>query len=118
VSQLHITTRSTPAGPALALRGELDFHSAPQVREAVGRLTVHEGDQVVLDLSGLTFCDSSGITAFIVARNKTLEAKAGIALAGSPAHIVRVLRTVGLDQVFPLHPDVRSAETAWAQSPS
>lgn len=116
MSDLHVTTSPTPAGPALALTGELDHDSAPQLREAMGRLALGPGEQLILDLSGLTFCDSSGITAFIVARNKTIEAQAGIALAGTPGHIARVLRLVGLDQIFPLHPDTQTAAAAWNQT--
>ncbi|MFF5565126.1 STAS domain-containing protein [Streptomyces sp. NPDC012623] len=116
MSDLHITTHATPAGPALALRGELDHHSAPLLREAIDRVTLHADEQMVLDLSGLTFCDSSGITAFIVARNRTLESGAAIALAGTPPHILRVLRIVGLDQIFPLHPDTGTAAAVWAQT--
>lgn len=114
MSDLHVTTHPTAAGPALILSGVLDYDSAPRLREALSQLTLGRGEQLILDLSGLTFCDSSGITAFIVARNKTHEVHAGIALAGIPENIDRVLRTVGLDQIFGLHPDTRTAAEHWA----
>ncbi|WP_159041658.1 STAS domain-containing protein, partial [Streptomyces aureus] len=55
------------------------------------------------------FCDSSGINALIAARNHAHSVGAEIALAAVPANALRVLRLVGLDQVFPLHPDAESA---------
>ncbi|WP_329454322.1 STAS domain-containing protein [Streptomyces sp. NBC_01497] len=115
MSDLRITTRPGASGAVLALTGDLDHDSAPGLREAVGHLALHPGEQLVLDLSGLAFCDSSGISAFIVARNKALGAQAGIALAGTPERILRVLRIVGLQQVFRLHPDARRAATAWPE---
>jgi anti-anti-sigma regulatory factor len=55
------------------------------------------------------FCDSSGLAALIAARSHAHGAQADIALAAVPPHTLRVLRIVGLDQIFPLHPDSHSA---------
>ncbi|EFL36631.1 predicted protein [Streptomyces viridochromogenes DSM 40736] len=57
------------------------------------------------DLSGLEFCDSSGITVFPAARQRALDAGADVALAAVPANLLRVLTLVGLDRVFTLLPD-------------
>ncbi len=57
----------------------------------------------------MEFCDSSGLTALIAARNHAHAAQADIALAAVPPRTLRVLRVVGLDQIFPLHPDSHSA---------
>ena len=113
MTQLTIRTRTTPAGPVLELTGELDHASFSQVRELLPALTLHRGQQLVIDLAGVTFCDSSGITALIAARNHALAARAGIALAAVPGHISRIFGIVGLDQVFPMHPTAQAAEAAW-----
>ncbi|MGC0387549.1 anti-anti-sigma regulatory factor [Streptomyces sp. SAI-129] len=57
----------------------------------------------------MTFCDASGITALIVARNHALAAQADVALASVPDHMMRVLRNVGLDQMFPIDPGSAAA---------
>jgi anti-anti-sigma factor len=88
----------------LKMAGELDHHGAPALRDALQRIALRPGQQLVLDLSSLKFCDSSGISVFIAARNQALAAQAGIALAGVPAPIARLLRVVGLDGAFPVHP--------------
>lgn len=54
----------------------------------------------------MRFCDSSGITALIAARSHADAARAGIAPAAVPANTLRI---VGLDQIFPVHPDSDSA---------
>ncbi len=71
---------------------------------------------MVLDLSGLTFCDSTGITVFVTAHRRSQAAGSSLGLAGvSPAQM-RVLQMVGLDEVFTFHADVDEAVRA-ARSP-
>ncbi|MFJ9243478.1 STAS domain-containing protein [Streptomyces sp. NPDC101776] len=113
MTQLAIRTRTTPAGPVVELTGELDYDSSSQVRDLLPGLVLQEGQQLVVDLAGVTFCDSSGITALLAARNHALAARAGITLAAVPGHISRIFEMVGLDQVFPTHPTAQDAEAAW-----
>ncbi|MFF3613149.1 STAS domain-containing protein [Streptomyces sp. NPDC002580] len=113
MNRLSVTLRTTPAGPVVELAGELDHNSAPGIRDLVTDLPIEAGRQLVVDLSGLTFCDSSGITFLIAARNHALAAGATIALAGVPDTVTRIFAIIGLDQVFPLHLTAQAAEAAW-----
>ncbi|MFE3265592.1 STAS domain-containing protein [Streptomyces sp. NPDC059215] len=113
---LALRTRTTAAGTVMELAGELDHHTAPQVRDALLALDVRPGEQLVLDLAAVTFCDSSGLSVLIVARNHALAADATIALTTVPERVRRIIRIVGLDQVFPMHPTVQDAEDAWRSS--
>ncbi|MFF4585551.1 STAS domain-containing protein [Streptomyces sp. NPDC001388] len=109
MSPLRITTRDAATGPVLEITGALDHATAPQLRELITTLTLGPGQRLVLDLAGMEFCDSSGITALIAARHHAHAAQADIALAAVPANTLRILRIVGLDQIFPLLPDGGSA---------
>lgn len=111
----HLTlhTRTTATGAVMELAGDLDHRTAPQVRDALPQLGLRPGQQLVLDLAALTYCDSSGITVLIAARNHALAADAAIALAAVPEQVARIFRIVGLDQVFPTHPTAQDAEDAW-----
>ncbi|QWB21517.1 MULTISPECIES: STAS domain-containing protein [Streptomyces] len=102
---LTIDHRDTATGPVLAVAGDLDYAQAPELRLQVDQVTLAPGQCLVLDLSGLAFCDSTGITALLAARQHALAAEADIVLAGVPANLLRVLTLVGLDQVFTLRPD-------------
>jgi anti-anti-sigma factor len=113
VTQLTVHSRATPAGPVIELTGELDNDSAPDVRTLLPRLTLQAGQQLVIDLTGITFCDSSGMTVLIAARNHALAAQADIALAAVPDRVSRMLHIVGLDQVFRTHPTAQAAAAAW-----
>lgn len=111
----HLTlhTRATAAGPVIALAGELDHHTAPEVSDALPGLDLRPGQQLVVDLTGITFCDSSGITVLIAARNHALARNASIALAAVPERVARIFHLVGLEHVFPTHPTAQAAEDAW-----
>ncbi|MGW3461799.1 STAS domain-containing protein [Streptomyces olivaceoviridis] len=109
MSPLKITARDAPTGPVLEIFGELDYTNASELRERIAALTLQPGQRLVLDLGGMRFCDSSGITALIAARSHADAAEADIALAAVPANTLRILRIVGLDQIFPLHPDSDTA---------
>ncbi|MFG2617280.1 STAS domain-containing protein [Streptomyces sp. NPDC048507] len=110
---LSVHTHTTPAGPVVELAGDLDHHSAPQVRALLPGLELRAGQQLVVDLSGLTFCDSSGITVMIAARNHAVGARADIVLAAVPDRVHRIFRIVGLDRVFTTYPTATAAAAAW-----
>ncbi|WP_411104934.1 STAS domain-containing protein [Streptomyces sp. cmx-4-9] len=112
MSPLDIAIRHTPAGPVVAVTGELDYDTATDLRDILDTLPLDPGQRLVLDLAHMEFCDSSGISALIAARNHARSAAADIALAAVPANTLRVLRVIGLDQVFPIHPDAASATGA------
>ncbi|MGH1554357.1 STAS domain-containing protein [Streptomyces sp. L7] len=95
------------------MTGELDYDNCAQVRDLLPALALRDGQRLVVDLTGVTFCDSSGITALLAARNHALAARADIALAAVPPHLGRIFQMVGLDQVFPTHPTAQAAEAAW-----
>ncbi|MFC8131726.1 STAS domain-containing protein [Streptomyces sp. NPDC057302] len=116
MTKLDIHVRTTTAGPVVELVGALDYDSVCRLRDLLPDVTLQAGGQLVVDLAGVTFCDSSGLSALIAARNHALAARAGLALAAVPAHISRFLGTVGLDRVFPTYPTAQAAEAAWTPS--
>jgi anti-anti-sigma factor len=80
--------------PALLVRGEIDAAGAPALRAALAELReVVGGDAVVLDLSEVTFMDSSGLAALVDASSggRRVEVR-------RPSPIVRrVIEMTGLD---------------------
>ena len=101
---LFLTTGHAPTGPVLAVGGDLDHDSAGQFRTAVDALPLQPGQLLTVDLADLAFCDSTGITALIAARNRAHTRDADIVLAHVPGATVRVLHILGLDQVFRFDP--------------
>ncbi|WP_031146617.1 STAS domain-containing protein [Streptomyces erythrochromogenes] len=117
MNPLTITVRDAATGPILEISGDLDHHTAPELRKAVDGLTVAVGQLLVLDLARLDFCDSSGISALLSARSLAVEQGADIALTAVPANTARILGIVGLDQVFTIHADVATVIASGSSDP-
>jgi anti-sigma B factor antagonist/stage II sporulation protein AA (anti-sigma F factor antagonist) len=72
-----------------ALRGECDFQSIDRVQRWLASL--HEG-RVEVDLSGVTFFDSSALRAFLVMRRRNPE----MWIVKPSQVVIRVLEITGL----------------------
>lgn len=83
--------------------GEIDAANADHVAE-LGSLAIAEPrvDELVVDLSRVTFMGSSGLGALIQLRDHSVAASKRIALRGVPATVGRVMAITGVDRVFGL----------------
>jgi anti-anti-sigma factor len=81
----------------LPLVGDFDVAGATDAHKRLLRLELRPGTQLVLDLSGLTFMDSSGVRLILQAREHALNHGAGLVLVRGPEAVMRVLELVGLD---------------------
>jgi anti-sigma B factor antagonist len=102
--ELCITTDLSGDSTVLRLAGDLDVTTVAVFRDAVARADLAHSRQLVLDVTEVGFCDSSGITALLATRNRTIATGHQLTLAGVPTHMTRMFRVVGLDQVFGLDP--------------
>ena len=110
---LAVTLKSHPAGPCLlAVDGELDYHTAPRLRAGLDEVPMQTGGGLVIDLSALTYCDSTGISVLVSAYHQAKAAGVALALAGMNPDIARIFRVIGLDQVFSSYDSVDAATRA------
>jgi len=87
----------------LAVVGELDLFSYPLLRDRVRAVTM-PGRSVALDLSGVSFVDSSGLGAVVGARTHVRDSGGRFAVIAPPnSPLMRLLSLTGLDQVLPSH---------------
>ncbi|MEU8140270.1 STAS domain-containing protein [Streptodolium elevatio] len=98
---LIITARTDAGTTVVAVVGELDLLSADQLRAAVadalaGRPTP---TSVVLDMTEVGFCDSTGISVLVAARNQAAELGATFHVNASDP-VARILDIVGLTSLF------------------
>ncbi|MEU7607765.1 STAS domain-containing protein [Micromonospora sp. NPDC049204] len=88
------TTRLDAGHVRLRLSGELDYASAPELIAAAADL---RGDQQVLvDLTGVSLCDSSGLSALLVVHH----AAGAIRLTGAGPQLQRMLDRTGLTELL------------------
>jgi anti-sigma B factor antagonist len=96
----------------LALAGDIDIHSAPQVREQLAGLLAAGRTCVVVDLSGVNFLDSSALGALVAAHRELSDAGGRLKLAAARPHVLKVFRITRLSDVIPLYDSVEAATSA------
>lgn len=100
---LTVTAEHAADALILHVRGELDVATAPQLEDAVAAVAGGPAD-LVLDMKGLTFVDSSGLTA-LVRVHKVVSARSGsVTVRGARPFVVEVLKMVSLDRFFAIEP--------------
>jgi anti-anti-sigma factor len=116
------SVNGTTAGPddrtqILRVRGELDLATADSLyrrgRTAIG----HHPRLLLLDLTGLSFCDASGLSAFVRIANEADAADCGYGLIAPQPLVAKMLRITGLHQrlqVFATSDEARLRLTALA----
>ncbi|MFD8207946.1 STAS domain-containing protein [Streptomyces sp. NPDC059695] len=91
----------------LALRGELDHDTVGPLSTA---LDAHpRARRVVVDCSGLTFCDSTGLNELLRARLRLRETGGRLDLAGIRPPVDRMFEITGAERVFRVYGDLAAA---------
>ncbi|MFI6441708.1 STAS domain-containing protein [Streptomyces sp. NPDC050759] len=93
----------------LGLDGEIDHQSVGGLTRALSLADPREGHRVVIDLSQVTFMDSSGVNALIAAFHSAQAAQGWLRLVVVGGAVQRTLQLVGLDTVVPCHPTLEDA---------
>jgi anti-sigma B factor antagonist len=92
--------------------GEVDMTSAPTLRDhLLGHIGLGE-PCVVVDLSGVEFMDSTGLSALVVAYRQADEIGSSVVVAGAQPTVRRVLEITQLDVLLEHHDDVADAVAA------
>jgi anti-sigma B factor antagonist len=96
----------------LPLTGEIDLHVSPRISASLGAMIDAKPKQVVVDLTNVSYIDSSGL-AVLIEGMQNVEAYGGkFALAGLQANVRPIFEIARLDQVFRIFPDTDAALAA------
>ncbi|OEJ67153.1 STAS domain-containing protein [Magnetovibrio blakemorei] len=110
---MEINISQQGALQVVAISGEVDLSTSPKVREAL--LSCIKGAHgVVVDLSAVSYIDSSGVASLVEAFQTAKTKGLGFALAEVSETPMRVLKLARLDQVFVIYPRVDEAVAAMA----
>lgn len=90
------------------LGGEIDLDRAPRVRKLLLE-GVAQKRHLMVDLSQVTYIDSSGIATLIEALQHASNQGTRLALIAVSPQALRVFELARLDKVFALHPDLATA---------
>lgn len=97
----------------VTLRGEIDAFTAPSLRDDLRHLVEETGaTNVVVDLGGVTFLDSSGLGALVSVFRRLRERDGRLRIVQPHNAAGRIFELTGLDAVLDLYPDREAAVSA------
>ncbi|WP_406170624.1 STAS domain-containing protein [Streptomyces sp. NBC_00996] len=118
---LKVTDGEEGEWAVVRVSGELDLVTSPVLRQRVHDAVADGRRSLVLDLSEVLFCDSSGVGVLIATRRLIRSCQGTLRLilpaqgAIDGSHVNRVLAALGVRRLFDVYPDV---PTAVADEPS
>lgn len=96
---MNVTKRvGDPGEVRLSVAGELDLSTVDQLQQQVEQelLADRRPQRLVLDLTGLTFCDSTGLSAMLAAQMAGAEHGVAVIVANPRGMTLRVMEATGL----------------------
>jgi anti-sigma B factor antagonist len=106
--EFDVSVERLSATAVVRVSGELDIATVPALADVLRGLE-QPCDRVVVDLSGLTFIDSTGLTLAVTEHHRAANDGFELVLAGATENVLKVLRLTGLDVTMPMAPDLASA---------
>lgn len=93
---LTVTVNRTPAEAVVCLQGAIDMSTIVRLRSAVEHLLVDAPPRILLDLGGVTFCDSQGLGTLVSLSQKARMVQSVLVLTNVGEFLNRVLDVTGL----------------------
>jgi anti-sigma B factor antagonist len=97
--------------------GELDLNTAPILFRRVAESLERGRTQLVFDLAGVSFCDSTGLSVFVRAKNRCDRVDGVVRLAALQPEVLQLFEITGLIDVFETFPTVADAMNATPPPP-
>ena len=98
-----MSTDEDPGSRTIHVRGVVDFMSAPEVQQqGVDALADDAVEQLVVDLSGITFIDSSGLSVLVYLKGRCDERGIDLSLRDVPTRARTLIDSLGLSTYFEL----------------
>jgi anti-anti-sigma factor len=91
---VKVVRKATEA--VVAVTGEIDVSTVSQLKSAVDEVLVDAPPRVVLDLAGVTFCDSQGLGTLVALSRKARMVQSVLVITNVGDFLVRVLDITGL----------------------
>lgn len=91
----------------ITVSGEVDLATSPQLDTAVIAAIDSGATSVVIDLTDVSFMDSSGLGVIVRALKRCREAENDLDLVITNERVLKVFGITGLDQVIPIHASIQ-----------
>jgi anti-sigma B factor antagonist len=96
----------------VSVGGEVDAYTAPTLETALGEVIPTRSVNVVVDLSDVTFLDSTGLGVLVSGLNRTEAHGGSYALVVTNHRVLRIFELSSLTQLFQLHDSLEAALAA------
>jgi len=106
---VNVSHHERSGAVVVTVRGNLDLDSAPSLAVCLSEALDRPEPRVVVDLSGVDFCDSIGLSTFVTGHNRARAAGGWLRLAGPGEFLEQLLDTVGLARRLGVYPTVEDA---------
>lgn len=93
----------------LVVTGEVDVYTAPRLREKLVELVSQGHHQIVVDLEGVDFLDSTGLGVLVGGLKRARSHDGDLTLVCTQSRILKVFEITGLTKVFSIHDTVAAA---------
>lgn len=106
---VSVTSREDGGRTVVDVTGEIDVYTAPALREELSRLIDGEHTDLVVDLTSVSFMDSTGLGVLVGALKKVRTLGGDLELVIDSEKILKVFRITALTQVFTIHSSIDEA---------
>jgi anti-sigma B factor antagonist len=97
---LELTVADDDGETVVTAAGELDINTAPELREQLARLVNEGARQIVVDLTKVSFVDSTALSVLVSALKRLRQAGGDLELASPNPSVRRVFEITGLTRLF------------------
>lgn len=106
---LSLDTREISGRSVIAVGGEIDVYTAPKLRDQIADLVQSGHYDIVIDLTGVEFIDSTGLGVLVGGLKKVRSHEGALTLVCAEDRLLRIFRITGLAKVFLIHSDLAGA---------
>lgn len=115
-----LTLGNRTEGPATVVvaDGEIDLSSIPQLSGMLDDLISGGNIDLIVDMTGVQFIDSTGLGVLVGARKKALAKDGSVQLACLQPKVLKIFRITQLTEIFPVHDTVADALASLPRPPT
>jgi len=104
--ELSVSSRSQGDHTIVIAAGEIDLYTAPRLHsELAAVINAAPASRIVVDMSGVEFCDSTGMNVLLSSLRQARERGGELELAAPRPAVMKILQVTGLDSVFTIGAD-------------
>jgi anti-sigma B factor antagonist len=97
---LRVDTKTLDGKFAVTAAGEIDLYTSPELRDAILNAPTKPPLDLIIDLSGVEYMDSSGVATLVEGYKRSLQTKTSFTLVNPSPSVMKVLQLSRLDTIF------------------